>query len=307
MTDLRLRQAARKARASTDQESRWLSERLRAGDLSSRALELAAYCGHVPAQDASPRRLADVLLDAFPVGTVWREAADNWANTVMAQLAARPLVTMPFSVWVYGLGYWGRMTLMLAGLAAARMASRGRLCTPSCGGIRDDYDGARIDHDSDVQACAVRNALDALAIWIACPCEEHGFAAGRLRLVAPSSFVPVPDDGVEDITRRIHLAAKTTSEQQVRSTIQDALVPFALDGPPTDQPETRTAVYLDERTTEGQELLAMLAGLPIPYVVVPMSGVPELTQGAARYVGRVAIADFIIGLRRFWWGDTCAL
>ena len=253
MSDLDLRTAARHAALDGSPEARaaLLRERLRAGELTQERVALAAYCGDEAAQQACGQTLGDLLLDVFPENTEARRDADDWGSTVMAQLAARPLTTMPFSVWVSGLFHWGHEAGTRAGVAAAKAAraagaARDQVCC--CGSSIESHDSG--SGHSPVHACDYQRlpdcecsewadpvrAIEAAEQVLGCPVAsdddpyrhqrmwDEGWEAGWRR----HPWLPAPwaSDGAR--AAEISSAARKAGEHSTRSAISSSLIAWAL-------------------------------------------------------------------------------
>lgn len=121
MTDQRLREAERLARAcpSLESEAALLHERLRAGTLSLERLELAAYCGHegalaiVPRPKGAPSDCG--LCHGHPDGILVMHAATSGLPPWTRYPCEHELAP-----WVQGLDLWGHGCVVRAAIAAAR-------------------------------------------------------------------------------------------------------------------------------------------------------------------------------------------
>jgi len=60
-----------------------------------------------------------------------------------------------------------------------------------------------------------------------------------------------------------------------------------------DAARERMRVYADEKTDEGRLIIEMLSKTKRKFSVIPMSGVPEVTVGFARYVGTTEIRTLV--------------
>ena len=52
-------------------------------------------------------------------------------------------------------------------------------------------------------------------------------------------------------------------------------------------------LHLDERFEEGKEIVKLVSEAGLSFSVIPMSGVPELIDGLARYVGLPDIKSYL--------------
>lgn len=253
MSDLRLRQLAREARAcpSAETESALLRERLRTGELSLERLELAAYCGHEGAIDfvSHETSLGDLLTECFTDDA--RVLADEWANTVMVQLSGSPLRLMPLGLWVSGLSRWGPSVLHLASVAAAKVAlveeGRRRGITCMCGGSIYGCDGHNFTHMCDYHgvecSCPVEpsqwltEAVSAAEKWLGMGLHVSDHAGyetqgaydeawSRAHRMAPWLPAPWASDGARQT--EIAGSAALAGQAATRAAIQSALISWAL-------------------------------------------------------------------------------
>lgn len=59
----------------------------------------------------------------------------------------------------------------------------------------------------------------------------------------------------------------------------------------------RLTAYVDDRRPDGVEIVELLSTTGYNFTIVPMSGVPEVTSGLARYVGLSEIQRLVETLR----------
>ncbi len=220
MADERLRIAER-----AGDSGRHIAERIRAGTLTRKRLELVAYCGDEvarrvlgrPWKRGLPKSVAGIDHGSYSAGKLGTGSEHIPWNLVEEQVQR----------WARGLARWGQATCVRAVAAAARVALAALRRQPF----------ARYFGET---TCAKR-AVKATEAWLACPCEEHrsacnqlgplsdGFQAmascvvlwgepgrsegnGRAALViAIGDFIRVAGDGLA-----------------IRSAISAALVPWAL-------------------------------------------------------------------------------
>lgn len=157
MSDLRLRQLAREARAcpSAETESALLRERLRTGELSLERLELAAYCGHEGAQATLDARIPTLVTG------LWLDEDQRPVHTTK---------NSRIEEWVRGLSRWGTGVETMAAIAAANAGDlvlivRG--LRDSTGGVLDvDAGGTAMAAAREAGEAPVREAIQsALIAW----------------------------------------------------------------------------------------------------------------------------------------------
>lgn len=157
-SDLRgLQRAFQLAPGDVATEIAFLRERLRTGNIALERVELAAYCGHTPAQ-----RLLK------PEATLYNE----WCSCDLPgpghgfhsdSCEMRP---WQFERWISGLDRWPREALVRAAVAAARAAAKELLRVPTW---------------PLPPVVAIYAAIDSVETWLKCPCPEHRQAAFMAR------------------------------------------------------------------------------------------------------------------------------
>lgn len=228
--DARLRSLERAAAAGdVEAQARQLAERVRAGKLTRERLELAAYCGEVAAEtalDVQGVTLGQVLERPFPKGTVGRELADEWANALHVQLAARPLAYMDLDMWILGLAGWGTDVPVRALLAVARRRLTSWMLEVHAGGRRCRLIGDR-------EGCsAVRHALWTCEEWLRAPGQRTGDDWSRSYHPALPLWVPVSTmalaGGEQAVAAAVRAAVEKLPQALARVVAEGALADWAL-------------------------------------------------------------------------------
>jgi len=242
MSDERLRELERRWRESgeLDDEVAWLAERVRAGELSPRALELAAHLGHEAAGRLSPA--SEVLIQA-------------------GQLAYGKLLGPPTELHQLGaeLETFGQEAALRGATGAVRVVFAARTPSPdpaACVGAALERCEAWLASPGEAARRQAEEALPELAELAPRPSpepEEMGdyFLGAAALLAVQLASIPVPAWGPsrrlgEALTGAalalapeahllLPLPLKTLELPQeavdaVRAAVYDALVPWALSG-----------------------------------------------------------------------------
>ncbi len=212
MTDHRLRLLERRWKESGNarDEGAYLLERVRAGTLAARDLELAAYLGHAPAREA--------------LG------------------ASAPEAPAELDRWVYALEPWGAHLCVLAALVSVRFH-------PEWGALRRfEVPPARRPRAQE-QRTELTQGVAACAACIACPCPEHWSALREWshldwsRHLRTLRQLPAPCAGAITLCYHLTRLARLPTAHQpaefvshvapadaglVRGAAREALLPWAL-------------------------------------------------------------------------------
>lgn len=132
---------------------------------------------------------------------------------------ARKGLPLKFNLWLQGLTRWGQHVQIRAAVAAARCA----LPVASLGVFQNQ---------------SAVGAIEATAVWLACPCEEHYQACAAASATLWSAQVGLPPtwayvavnsvDSADQAARAIQAAAQLVPEPTLRAAICEALVSWAL-------------------------------------------------------------------------------
>lgn len=246
MSDEHLRELERrwKETGTVEDEAAWLKERVRVGDLTQERLELAAYLGHEAAQDItesmgwSPsastfpttgvelllrrsdldltqKELAELLgVKVARVGKAERAESEPLAGPLLASL---PRLLRNPAFWLEGIGGWGSLAVVRAGVAAGHLASPGPFA-------------------------ALRRVED----WILCPCDDHEALAWEAADACWSSgrmSVPLFAPDVNYARSWLGQAMHKHPGEQVCGVVRAELAPWALgySDPVRDRVEARKA------------------------------------------------------------------
>jgi hypothetical protein len=243
MTDVRLRDAERRALSgSVDDQTRALTERLRAGTLTRERLELAAFCGHQAAA-AGLQPFADDPYVASGEPTACTPCvAESRRNYTFADDGSWWCLKHAhehhdLKLWLRGLSRWADVgpapgwVLVLASVAAARVAlpyaERGLV----------HRDGRPVADDQTF--LAPRRAIQAAEAWLACPCEEHERAVVSAGGGSPGSRITFYEGpaillrswGIkEQWEQAVFRASELAGESPVLNAIRSSLIEWSLGG-----------------------------------------------------------------------------
>lgn len=206
MTDSALRQAERAWRRSgaPSDEITYLAARLRTGQISRDRLDLAAYCGHVGAQQLLAGEMS------------WWVVYNAHGHRVSPHIPGFD------DAWVRGLVRWGHEVTVRASVAAAWTAFLSLLCF-ECRRVGFKRLDCRLCLSTTV--IGARRVIEAAEVWLTCPCDLHVHEWNREWLANNAhGWLPPVWEGIVWII----VAGRAAGEDAVRGSISRALIPWAL-------------------------------------------------------------------------------
>jgi hypothetical protein len=215
-TSLRVRERAASA-GDVHAQAALLRARVRAGEVTSEAVALAAYCWDEAARLVlKPHATIHNPWCPCDLGKPFGPHTDCCENKAWN-----------VERWLRGLERWGREALVRAALAAAWEA-----LNPSA---HEGCEGAHLD---GLDCAAVFSSLEASEAWLRDPSEER-LEAWRLANVAAGSldWIPLAAGGrhvrrtdSDDYAARVRAAAGLVGSEEVRAAICRRLVAWAIGG-----------------------------------------------------------------------------
>jgi hypothetical protein len=218
MSDSRIRSAQRAVLADPTPEgwAAYLHERLRAGVVEQRRVELAAYCGHEGARQLlkpeatryNPWCPCDLGTPFGPHTDCCEDKSWNWER------------------WIAGLARWGHWVQTLAAVAAARVAlekweSSDPFSRPNLLAVRPGAYGGY----APPTLMGPRRAIESIEQWLRCPCEACMHKWDRAWHATNAHWCPPVWTGHVWVLAAVRYAGLLP----VRSAIESRLIEWALE------------------------------------------------------------------------------